>query len=348
MHVAPKKDFYDTLGIPRTSSKEEIKRAFRKLARKYHPDVNPDDPSASEKFKDINEAYMVLEDDKKREMYDKFGVVEGDASTYPGAGAAGGPSSPGGGSVYRGPDGTTYVYTDGNGAGINFEDLFGGMGGQKGRGRPGGGTGGFDFFNDLGDIFDVLNRGGSTRARGPRTNVPREGEDLRYDMEIDFMDAFNGDQRKVSFKDPTSGEQRTITVKIPAGVRDEQKLRLTSLGMPGMNGGPPGDLYIAMHIRGKPGFERKDNDDVVVTAEVPFTTAALGGKAQVQGIDRTLTVTVPAGTKDGTTLRLKDQGFTRLQSGTRGNMLVEIKVKVPESLTKQQRKILEELRESGL
>ncbi len=346
--MAPKKDYYDILGIPKASSKEEIKRAFRKLARKYHPDVNPNDPNASEKFKDINEAYMVLEDDKKREMYDKFGVVDGDASTYPGAGAAGGPGGPGGSRVYQGPDGTTYVYSTGDGAGINFEDMFGGMGGgRRGAGKAGN-AGGFDFFNDLGDIFDVFNRGGSTRARGTRTNVPREGEDLRYDMEIDFMDAFNGDQRKVSFKDPTTGEQKTITVKIPAGVRDEQKLRLAGLGMPGVNGGPPGDLYIAVHVRGKQGFERKDNDDVLVSVEIPFTTAVLGGKANVEGLDRALTVSVPPGTRDGTTLRLKDQGFSRVHSSTRGNLLVEIKITVPEKITKKQQELLNALRETGL
>jgi len=350
MSVPTKKDYYEVLGVPRSATKEEIKRAFRKLARKYHPDVNPNDPTASEKFKEINEAYMVLDDDKKREMYDKFGVVDGESASYPGTGGGwpGGAAWPGGARVYQGPDGTTYYYTTSGGSpDFDFSEIFGGN--RRAGKRSGSSTGGFDFFNDLGDIFDVFNRGSaSTRARGSRTNIPREGEDLRYDMEIDFMDAFTGGERQVSFKDPSTGSPRTITVKIPAGVQDGQKLRLAKLGMPGENGGPPGDLYIAVHVRTRAGFDRKENDDVSVTAEIPFTTAVLGGKMSVQGIDRTLTVTVPPGTKDGTSLRLKGQGFTKLKQDGRGNLLVDIHVQVPDKINSKQKKILEELRNAGL
>nr|MDO8111058.1 J domain-containing protein [Candidatus Sigynarchaeota archaeon] len=352
--MAPKKDYYGILGIPKSATKEEIKRAFRKLARKYHPDVNPNDPTASDKFKEINEAYMVLDDDKKRELYDKFGVVDGDQATYPGAGDwQGGAAGPDGARVYQGPDGTTYYYTNGPGTGGDFDfgEIFGSAGGAKTgkRKRAGPESVGFDFFNDLGDIFDVFNRGsGSSRARGFSSAEPREGEDLRYDMEIDFMEAFSGGQQQVSFKDPSTGKQRTITVKIPAGVKDEQKLRLAKLGMPGENGGPPGDLYIAIHVRPRPGFDRKENDDVAVVTEIPFTTAALGGKVSVEGIDRPLSVTVPPGTRDGTSLRLKGQGYPRLQTSERGNLLVEIKVQVPSHVSVKQQQLLEELRESGL
>ncbi|MEX2685114.1 MAG: DnaJ C-terminal domain-containing protein [Candidatus Sigynarchaeota archaeon] len=342
--MTTKKDYYEILGVPRNATKEEIKRAFRKLARKYHPDVNPNDPTASEKFKEINAAYMILGDDKKREMYDKFGVVDGEPGTYPGANGG----WPGGARVYQGPDGTTYYYTTSGGIpDFDFSEIFGGSRRSSRQGSSG--HGGFDFFNDLGDIFDVFNRGSaSTRARGPRTSIPREGEDLRYDMEIDFMDAFTGGERQITFKDPSTGKPRTITVKIPAGVQDGQKLRLATLGMPGENGGPPGDLYIAVHVRPRPGFDRKENDDVSVVAEIPFTTAVLGGKVSVQGIDRTLTVTVPPGTKDGTTLRLKGQGFTKLKQNERGNLLVDIHVQVPDKINSKQRKLLEELRNVGL
>jgi DnaJ-class molecular chaperone len=131
-------------------------------------------------------------------------------------------------------------------------------------------------------------------------------------------------------------------------MQDGQKLRLAKLGMPGEDNGPPGDLYIAINIRPRPGFDRKDNDDVSVVADIPFTTAALGGKVNVQGIDRTLTVTVPPATKDGTSLRLKGQGFTRLKNSERGNLLVDIHVQVPERVTAKQKRMLEELRETGL
>jgi len=335
------KDYYKILGLEKSASKEDIKRAFRKLARKYHPDVNPDEPKTGEKFKEINEAYSILSDDKKREMYDKFGVVEGDPSAYQ---QWSGP--PGGGRVHRGPDGTTYYYsTSGNPGGFDFNDIFGSRGGQNVRG----GSGGFDFFNDLGDIFDVFsNRGGSTRARSSQyRNVPREGDDLRYDMEIGFMEAFTGGQRKVQYKDPATGQTTTLTVKIPRGVHDNQKLRLKGKGMPGENGGSPGDLYIAVHVKSHPKFTRH-NDDIHLVHEIPFTTAVLGGKIQVPGIEKALNVTVPSGTKDSSTLRLKNQGFYKMNSDNRGNLLVQVKIKIPKKISKKQKALLEQIQLTGL
>jgi len=201
------KDYYKILGINKNASKEEIKRAFRKMARKYHPDVNPDEPKSGEKFKEINEAYSILNDDKKREMYDKFGVVEGDPSSYQQWGGG----SPRSGQTYRSPDGTTYYYsTSGSPGGFDFSEIFGN------HKNSNSGFGGFDFFNDLGDIFDVYSRrGGSTRARTTEfRNQPREGDDLRYDMEISFMDAFYGGKRKIQYRDPTTGQPKTLTINI--------------------------------------------------------------------------------------------------------------------------------------
>ena len=335
------KDYYKVLGIEKGSTKEEIKRAFRKLARKYHPDVNPDEGKSGEKFKEINEAYSLLSDDKKREMYDKFGVVEGDASTYQQRGGA-----PGGGRVRRGSDGNTYYYTTSGAPGnFDFSEIFGNSRNSNRRQS----TGNYDFFNDLGDIFDVFsNRGGSTRARSARQqNFPREGEDLRYDMEVRFMDAFLGGKKQVQYKDPTSGSNQTLTITIPRGVRDDQKLRLKGKGMPGENGGSPGDLYIAIHVKDHKLFER-DGDDIYIDHEIPFTTATLGGKIQVPGIEKTINVTVPAGTKDSTVLRLKDNGFHKLNSEERGNQLVRVKIKVPKKTNKKQKELLEQLKATGL
>jgi len=334
------KDYYNILGIDKNASKEEIKRAFRKMARKYHPDVNPDEPKSGEKFKEINEAYSILSDDKKREMYDKFGVVEGDPTSYQQWGGG----APGGGQVYQSPDGTTYYYsTSGAPGGFDFSEIFGNHNNSRR------GSGGFDFFNDLGDIFDVFsNRGGSTRARSSTfSNLPREGDDLRYDMEIDFMDAFYGEERRIQYSDPITGQTQKLKVRIPKGIRDDQKLRLKGKGMPGENGGAPGDLYISVHIKKHPIFERKD-DDLFIVQEVPFTTAALGGKIQVPGIEKTLNVTVPKGTNDSSVLRLKDQGFYKINSNERGNLLVEIKIKVPNKLNKTQKELLENLKQTGL
>ncbi|MFX0043936.1 MAG: J domain-containing protein, partial [Candidatus Hodarchaeota archaeon] len=210
--------------------------------------------------------------------------------------------------------------------------------------------GGYDFFNDLGDIFDVFSRrgSGSTRARSPNySNFPREGEDLRYDMEIDFMDAFQGGKKKVQYKDPLTGQLKNLNVNIPRGIKEDQKLRLKGKGMPGENGGVPGDLYIAIHIKNHPKFERKD-DDIYVEQEVPFTTAVLGGKIQVSGIEKTLNVTLPPGTNDSSLLRLKNQGFYKIDSDQRGNLLVKVKIKVPKKLNKNQKDLIEKLQIVGL
>jgi DnaJ-class molecular chaperone len=335
------KDYYKILGLQKNASKEEIKRAFRKLARKYHPDVNPDEEKSGEKFKEINEAYGLLSDDKKREMYDKFGVVEGDSSTYQQSRGA-----PGGRRAYRSPDGSSYYYsTSGSPGNFDFNEIFGNAGSSRRRQT----SGGNDFFNDLGDIFDVFsNMGGSTRARSTSSrNIPREGDDLRYDMEIKFMDAFLGGKRKVQYKDPITGTNKTLTVTIPRGVRDEQKLRLKGKGMPGENGGSPGDLYIAIHVKNHKIFER-DGDDIYVDQEIPFTTATLGGKVQVPGIEKTISVSVPEGTKDSTILRLKNKGFYKMTSEERGNQLVRVKIKIPKRTNKKQKELLEQLKATGL
>ena len=335
------KDYYKILSLQKNASKEEIKRAFRKLARKYHPDVNPNESKSGEKFKEINEAYGILSDDKKREMYDKFGVVEGDPSSYQQSGGAAG-----GRTAYRSPDGGTYYYsTSGSPGNFDFSEIFG----NSGRSRKRQTSGGADFFNDLGDIFDVFsNMGGSTRARSTSSrNIPREGDDLRYDMEIQFMDAFLGGKKKVEYKDPITGANKTLTITIPRGVRSEQKLRLKGKGMPGENGGPPGDLYIAIHVKNHKIFER-EGDDIYVDQEIPFTTAALGGKIQVPGIEKTINVSVPEGTKDSTILRLKNKGFYKMNSEERGNQLVRLKIKIPKKSNKKQKDLLEQLKATGL
>ncbi|MFW9987667.1 MAG: DnaJ C-terminal domain-containing protein [Candidatus Odinarchaeota archaeon] len=333
------KDYYKILGINKGASKDEIKRAFRKMARKYHPDVNPDEPKSGEKFKEINEAYTILSDDKKRDMYDRFGVVEGDTSTYQNWSG-----SPGGGRVHRSPDGTTYYYTSSNSSGgFDFSDIFGNSNNSRSR------SGGFDFFNDLGDIFDVF----SKRGRSSRVNSnnfgsrPVEGDDLRYDIEIDFMEAFNGGEKRISYKDPNTNQMTTLKVKIPKGIKNQQKLRLKGKGLSGINGGAPGDLYINVNIKPHPTFKLEGND-IFIEKEIPFTTAVLGGKIQVPGIEKDLTVTVPPGTSDGSILRLKNQGFYFTGSEQRGSELVKISINIPKKLNKSQKELLEKLKQTGL
>ncbi|MFX0031282.1 MAG: DnaJ C-terminal domain-containing protein [Promethearchaeota archaeon] len=334
-----RKDYYQILDLPKNATKEEIKRAFRKMARKYHPDVNPDEPKSGEKFKEINEAYSILSDDKKREMYDKFGVVDGDPSSH----QQWTEGFPRGGRVYTSPDGSTNYYysTSGNPGGFDFNEIFGNNRSSK--------AGGFDFFNDLGDIFDVFTRKGtgSTRARTNSYSYPREGDDLRYDMEINFMDAFYGGKMRIQYKDPLSGEMKNLTVNVPKGIKDDQKLRLKGKGMPGENGGSSGDLYIAVHIKPHPIFERR-GDDLYIEQEIFFSVAILGGKITVPGIENTLNVTVPPVTSDGSLLRLRNQGFSKINSNERGNLLVKIKIKVPEKLNKPQKELVKKLQAVGL
>ena len=360
-----KKDYYSILGIDRDASKDEIKRAFRKMARKYHPDVNPDESRSGEKFKEINEAYRVLSDDEKREMYDKFGVVEGEPSAYQQRGGG-----PGGARVRQGPDGSTYYYSTSGGpggGGFDFSDIFGGGGGGPSRGGGGGSPFEGGIFSDLKDFFSVFSKGGGGGRRrsggspfgsqgsspfGSRTQQtyaqrPSDGEDLKYEMEIDFMEAFYGGKRKIQYNDPTTGERKTLTVKIPKGIKSGQKLRLKGKGMPGENGGKPGDLYIGIVVKDHPVFERK-GDDVYVMTEIPFTTAALGGKVRVPGIEKELTVNVPPGTDDSTVLRLKNQGFYHMNTSERGNELVRIQVHVPKNLTPEQEQLLKKLRKTGI
>lgn len=335
------KDYYQVLGIDKTATKDEIKRAFRKLARKYHPDVNPDEPKSGEKFKEINEAYGILSDDKKREMYDKFGVVEGDPSSYQQQGGF-----PGGGQAYQSPDGTTYYYnTSGGPRGFDFSEIFG----KGGKSRSTRGSGGFDYFNDLGDIFDVFSKQGtSSRVRdGGFGNRPVEGEDLRYDMEIDFMNAYYGGESKISYRESSTGQQTTLTVKIPRGIKDQQKLRLKGKGLPGMNGGPPGDLYINVNVKPHPIFKLEE-DDIYIEKEISFTTAVLGGKVDVPGIEKTLNMTVPLGTRDGAILRLKNQGFFKTGTEERGSLLVKISIRIPKKLNKTQKELIEKLQKTGL
>ena len=338
------KDYYKILEIDKGASKDEIKRAFRKMARKYHPDVNPDEPKTGEKFKEINEAYSILNDDKKREMYDKFGVVEGDPSTYQSYAGA-----PRGGRVHQSPDGTTYYYTTSGSPGdFDFSDIFSSFGRSSSRSGSSR-SGGFDFFNDLGDIFDVF----SSKGRSSRVNSsgfgnrPTEGDDLRYDMEIDFMEAFYGGEKRIAYRDPNTGQQTTLKVKIPKGIKDQQKLRLKGKGMPGINGGSPGDLYINVNVKPHPIFTVEE-DDIYVEREIPFTTAVLGGKITVPGIEKSLNVKVPPGTSDGSILRLKNQGFYKTGSEERGNELVKIRIQVPSKLNKSQKELLEKLQQTGL
>ncbi|KAB1645036.1 DnaJ C-terminal domain-containing protein [Gulosibacter chungangensis] len=300
------KDFYKTLGVDKDISDAELRKTYRKLARKYHPDSNPGDKAAEEKFKEISEAYDVLSDEEKRKEYDQIRAM--------GAGArfSAGPGGPGG-------------------AG-NFEDLFGGLFGQGGYGQSGRtytttSGGGFE------DLFGGMFGGGAGGPAGFQAG-PRKGNDQRASTTLNFMTAIKGDTI-----DLQAGDGRVITVRIPAGVKDGQKIRLRGKGSPGPQGGEPGDLILEVSVRPHPVFER-DGDNIVVKVPITFAEAVRGATIEVPTIDgKTVKVRVPEFSQTGKKLRVKGRGV-KTKSKT-GDMVVELGVIVPNRLTSEQEKALD-------
>ncbi len=306
----PRDDFYETLGVPRTASADEIKRAYRRLAKQYHPDRNPNDPGAEAKFKKVQEAYSVLGDAKKREDYDRYGRA-GQVRTDPGG---------------------RQVYTWGDGHAVNvedLEDLFSAFGG--GQERPA-------------SIFDQVFGGGNRRAsrgRG-RPTRPQAGADINHDAPLSFEQAVRGTTLQFVVTRP-DGRAESIDVRVPPGVVDGQRIRLRGRGEPGAGGGPAGDLYLTCRVAPHPSFSREGND-LIVTAPVTITEAVLGAKVDVPTLDGSVSVTVPPGTSSGTKLRIRGQGVPAGRDAARGDLLVVIKIVAPKSLTPEQRELFETLR----
>lgn len=371
------KDYYKVLGVPQDATEAEIKKAYRKLAREYHPDANKGNAKAEERFKEISEANDVLADPKKRKEYDEARSLFGGGGFRPGPGAGGAGS-------------------------FNFDlgDLFGGgQGGQGGQGGAGG------FGGGIGDVFGGLfNRGGTGTTR----TQPRRGQDIESEVTLSFTEAIegatvplrmssqqackgcsgtgdkNGTPRVCptcvgtgqvargsgggfSLTDPCpdckgrgliaenpcdickgSGRaksSRTMQVRIPAGVSDGQRIRLRGKGAPGERGGPAGDLYVVVHVGGHPVFGRRD-DNLTVTVPVTYPEAALGGEIRVPTLGGPpVTLKLPPGTPNGRTMRARGKGAVR-KDGSRGDLLVTVEVRVPKDLPGKARDALEAYREA--
>ena len=325
------KDYYKILEVDRTASDKDIKNAYRRLARKHHPDVNPDDKAAEARFKEINEAYEVLSDSDKRKKYDQFGAqwkeyecagINPD-DLYRQYGAQGGPGVPGQGGV-------RYVTPE------EMEELFGGRGGIGGIGGMGG-SGYSSFFESL---FGGMPEAGGAR-RGTRPVRPRQGEDIEQPVDVTLDEAFTGSTR-VLHKDG-----RRLEVKIPPGVRSGSKVRMAGEGGPGMGGSPAGDLYLVVEVLPHAVFER-DGDHLKVDVPVDLYTAVLGGEARVPTIKgTTVTMKVPAGTQPDQMIRLRGLGMPQLrQPDQRGDMLARIKLSLPRDLSERERELFEELRQA--
>ena len=302
------KDYYDILGVNKKAGDEEIKRAYRKMAMKYHPDRNPNKKEAEERFKEINEAYAVLSDKEKRKQYDTFGA-EGFRQRFTQE------------DIFRGFD---------------FDEILSGLFGGRGRREfRFGGRGGFDF----GDFFSGQ---GGYQDMG---RMPRKGDDILYELSISLEEAASGGERRVSYR--KNGRIEEVSVKIPKGIPTGKKLRLAGKGMPGRNGGPPGDLYLQISVRDHPIFAR-EGDDLVVEKEVGFSEAVLGTTVEVPTLEGKKRVKVPPGTQSHTKMRLKGLGLPRFQREGRGDELVKVIVRVPKKVSEKTKKLIEELAREGM
>jgi len=314
------RDYYAILGVPRTASEKEIRSAYRRLARQYHPDVNPGNKEAEERFKEINEAYEVLSDPERRRKYDQLGARWREYEQWERARqAAGEPARPEEFQwfVEEAPAGTEYTYRT-----LTDEDLR-------------------DLFGEAGAFSDFFETffGRGARREAPR---PRRGADLEAPVEVTLEEAYRGTTRQLSLEDAT-GAPRRLEVTIPPGVDDGARVRIAGQGAPGRAGGAPGDLYLVVHVRPDPRFERR-GDDLYVRERAPLSTLLLGGELRVRTPDRrTLALKIPPGTADGQVFRLRGQGMPRLgQPDRRGDLHVEVHVRLPERLTPRQRELLEE------
>jgi molecular chaperone DnaJ len=359
--MANKRDYYEVLGVSRTATADELKKAYRKLAMQYHPDRNPDNKAAADTFKEVCEAYEVLSDTEKRKRYDQFGH-DGMKSAF----------GPGGFDFGR-----DFTHSG------DFQDIFENI-----------------FGGGFGDLFGG---GGGGRRRSRNPNAAQRGDDLRFDLEIDFEEALFGSEREVDLsvndaceachgsgaaagatreacrqcgghgfvvvgggfiqmrqtcpvcngegtiiRNPCkkcggSGRVKTprhIALRIPRGVETGSRLRLTGKGESGLRGGPSGDLYVVLHVREHDIFERHD-DDLVCTVRVSPMTAALGGDIEIPTPDGFARIKLPAGTPNGKVFRLRDKGMPSLNGGC-GDLHARVEIEVPQHLSSKQRRLLEE------
>ena len=298
------KDYYQVLGVGRQASKDEIKKAYRKLALQYHPDRNPNNKEAENKFKEANEAYQVLSDPEKRTHYDRLGA---DYSRWQQTGGRGGFDW---GQWSTGRPGGVHVEYSGD-----MDELFG--------------EGGFsDFFQQIfGGLGGFESRGRRGRAVQPAYEQP---------VTVSLEEAFHGGTRLMQL------DGRRLEVKIPAGARSGTKVRMAGVG-PAGRGGQPSDIYLVVDVADDPRFARQ-GDDLTTEVEVDLYTAVLGGETRVPTLDGQVVLKIPAGTQPGQSIRLKGRGMPQLKnSKVRGDLFAKIKVRLPKNLTDKQRKLFEEL-----
>ena len=306
-----KQDYYALLGVSRTATEDEIKKAYRKLAIQFHPDRNPDDKKSEDKFKEITEAYETLGDSKKRDMYDKFGHTQG-GNPFAGGGA-GGPFGAGGfgGRAYSG-----------SGGGDPFQDIFG------------------DVFSE---VFGASKGGAQSRGR----QRAQKGADLRYTLSITLEEAAAGCEKVISFlRNSGSKEENTkLAVTVPAGVKDNQKLKLTGEGDSSFSG-MSGDLYVIIQIQEHSLFKRDEND-IILELPVSYIDAILGTSLEVPTLTGRVLIKIPSGTHTGQSLRLKNKGLPKMGGFGSGDMLIRILVDTPQEVSAVEKELLTKLSQSA-
>ncbi len=322
------KDYYAVLGVDKNASQEEIKRAYRKLAQKYHPDKNPGDKKAEEKFKEINEAYEVLSDPEKRKKYDQLGQqwhqwqqMGYDPNSFDWSKwFAGGAPGAGGQRVhveYVSPEDLEGMFGDFGGFSDFFNMIFGGMGRRRSSGA------GFGF-GDFG--FDTARRQSRTRYA--------KGQDLEQEIEITLEEAYRGTSRRLRKPDGS-----TVEVKIPAGAKEGSRVKFKGLGGPG---NPPGDLYLKIHIHPHPNF-KLEGSDLYTEVPVDVYTAVLGGEVSVPTLDGSVRLKIPPLTQNGKKFRLRGKGMPKGKGKGQGDLYAEVKVQLPTRLTPKEKALWEEL-----
>jgi curved DNA-binding protein len=306
-------DYYKVLGVDKKASGDEIKKAYRKLALKYHPDKNPGNKTAEEQFKKISEAYAVLGDVEKRKQYDSFGSQEAFNRSFTQE------------DIFRGFD-------------LNeiLRDLGGFGGSTRVRGQRRGA-----YADD--DLFSQLFRSQQYNQQ----QVPRKGQNLEYNLSISLEDAYSGTEKRISFKKDDGGLNE-MTIKIPKGIDTGKKLRLSGRGLPGFNGGPPGDMFINISILPHPVFTR-DGDDIYINKIITFPQAVLGTSMDIQMPDgETKRIKIPPATQANTKIRMKGHGFHKFKGTGRGDAYVRFTIEIPKKLTKKQSQLIKTLAEEGL
>lgn len=310
------KDYYKILGVSKSASNEEIKKAYRKLALKYHPDQNQGDKAAEAKFKEISEAYAVLSDTEKRKQYDMFGA-EGFQRKFTQE------------DIFRDFDFGSLFREFGFGSGGRgpkiFSQIFGGTGQAHFRGG--------------GSPYDSSYGGFSGRPQGMK------GQDLLYELSLSLEEVLTTTKKVISYQ--VGGRQERVSVKVPAGISTGKKLRLAGKGQPGPHGGSNGNLYIQIKIRNHRLFKR-DGDNLLLNKEIKFSEAISGAEIDVSTIDKkTLRLKIPPGTQNNAKFRLKGHGMAHMKGNGRGDLYVQVTIAVPKKLNKKQKAFVKELEEVG-